>query len=91
MCDKGYVGLTWDSVNNAGSTICSKASPIDNCDYAYQVSSSSTVCYACKSDYAVTNNDTECISYSAMSGCRKLQTDNTNCWYCWHSYYWDET
>jgi len=89
MCEKGYVGLTWDSLNNAGSSVCKEITMIANCDFHMQQSSSVQHCYSCGSGYAVSSDSKTCISYTTMADCRTLQTGNTDCYYCWHSYYWD--
>lgn len=89
MCEKGFVGLTWDSLNNAGSSVCKKTTMIQNCDFHIQQSSSVHNCYSCASGYSVSSDSKTCVSYSTISDCRTLQTGNSECYYCWHSYYWD--
>jgi len=91
MCKKNYVGLTWDSINNSGSATCLKAEVIGNCEFHIQTSASVTKCYSCKSNYAVAYNELSCVSYSTDKNCRQVNSDNSSCWYCWHSYYWDST
>ena len=89
MCNKNYSGSNFDLVNSSGSARCVKANSINNCEYTKQQSTTVTHCYACKKDYAVSFNDLYCEGFTSDSNCRKLATDNSGCWYCWHSYYWD--
>jgi hypothetical protein len=89
MCKKGYVGLTWDSVNGAGSSVCKKVTMIANCDFHLQQSSSVQLCYSCASNYSVSSDALTCISFTTISDCRTLQAGNVDCHYCWHSYFWD--
>jgi len=89
MCKKGKSGSTYDSTNSQGSTNCTSYSGIANCDYFMMTGASTHTCYACKSKYAVANNDASCVSYTTDSNCRKLQSGNVNCRECWDAYYWN--
>lgn len=91
MCQKNYTGSSWDTVNGAGSTKCTSGMTISNCEYMMQTSASTQVCYSCKSNFAVSNDSQSCVAYTADGNCRSLQPGNTQCHYCWHSYYWDST
>jgi len=51
---------------------------------------SSYSCYSCEKNYAVASNGYSCISYTNDVNCRTLFTGNEVCYYCWHSYYWDD-
>lgn len=87
LCDSGYKGS--GTFNTIGYPSCASASNITNCDDYLSMTSSNDLCYTCDSDYAVASTQQSCVGYTADSNCRRLQSDGTNCHYCWHSYYWD--
>ena len=83
--------MTWDAINGSGSGVCLKGQIINNCDLGFQSSASVNLCYTCKTNYAVAYDSLSCVSYSSDRNCRRLNSDNQTCWYCWNSYYWDLT
>lgn len=89
MCDKKYSGYIWDENNNAGSLVCMKIIVISNCEFSLQVSTSTFFCYSCLVEFAVSSNETQCVSFTKDTTCRKLGSGNTQCEYCWDGYYWD--
>jgi hypothetical protein len=89
MCDKGYSGDTWDTANNAGSATCVKKSVITNCDFSMQQSSTVHHCYSCATNYVVTVAGTSCMSFTTDPNCRRMNTGDVFCHYCWHSYFWE--
>jgi len=92
-CKRNY-GATITSSTPAGATACSGSVNITNCEYEagiYGGSTTARYCYSCKSKYATNNAMGACTSYTTDSNCRQLQTDGTNCYTCWHSYYWNAT
>jgi hypothetical protein len=88
MCDKGYYGSSWEATNSTGSEVCTKGMGIGNCELTRQVGASSHICYACEKNYTVDFDQTGCIAWTIDSNCRRLQTGNKDCYYCWHSYFW---
>merc|ERR1712072_276710 len=92
-CDKKKAPSgTWYTGNGSvGSPACSDYSGIANCDYPFKTASNTYNCLACKSKYAVANNNLSCVSFTADSNCRHLQSNNTTCYGCWAAYYWDNT
>merc|ERR1712151_189741 len=88
MCKKNYApsGTLTASI---GSSACATTGVITNCEYHY-LSSSTTACYSCKSNYAVASTSTSCTSYTTDKNCRQLNSSGT-CSYCWHAYYWNAT
>ena len=91
MCKKNYSGSGYDMVNHTGSDECALNIPIANCEFVMTTQTASYKCYSCKKDYAVAYNEFSCISFTKDQNCRSLAVDGTNCYYCWHSYYWDQS
>lgn len=89
MCDKGYVGGEFDTVQSAGSKICTEKTEITNCDYHIQTGASAWNCYACASSFAVASDQQSCVGFTTDSNCRRMRSGNAMCEWCWHSYYWD--
>lgn len=89
MCKKGFIGIIFDeSYNKAGSKNCTKFQAINNCEFTEQVSKKIYNCYSCKRGYAVSSDQQSCVSFLFDKGCRTLHSGGTDCYYCWHSYYW---
>jgi len=88
MCKKNYSGTNFDLLNSVGSQNCEKTNTILNCEFVMELSATEKKCYSCMTDYAVSNDQLTCISYSFDKWCRILDGDHEGCWYCWHSYYW---
>ena len=76
MCEKSYIGLTWDSLNNSGSSVCKKVTMIANCEFHMQQSSSTQLCYSCASNYSVSSDALTCVSFTTLADCRTLQAGN---------------
>ena len=70
MCSKNYgpSGM-W---NNGGYSECSKDSALNitNCEYIYSLYSSTT-CYSCKKNYAVSESGNSCTSHTMDENCRQ--------------------
>ena len=88
MCKKDYYGSSFDIVNSAGSKVCNKGKLIENCQFTIQTSDLTHKCFSCKPFYAVKYDESSCIPFTNDVNCRVSQ-DTTDCYYCWHSYYWD--
>jgi len=88
MCNDGYYGTSWEAANSTGSTECTKGSGIGNCEHTRQVGTTSHQCYNCKKDYSVDFAQAGCVAWTNDSNCRRLQTGDKTCYYCWHSYFW---
>jgi len=85
-CKDGYVPGLYVSTMDAFAT-CSETGKITNCE-TYTPVSSGSACFTCKSDFAVSNAQTACTAFTKDANCRRLGSGDTECQYCWYSYYW---
>jgi hypothetical protein len=89
LCEKNYSGAGFDTINSAGATSCVATNVISNCEVSWKPTGTTWKCYSCAADYAVSNSELTCMTFTSDPNCRVMDSTNTACWSCWHAYYWD--